>query len=433
MTPSLDRIAPEHLDRSRPRSPLSGGDPARPSRVSRTRCPGCSSHPVRSRPMQHVPCPPTRSDDRTSASVEAHPRAPSWRAHAMTRLTEPRAPDDARLLRLRRLRPHRDRRIPARTALPARCRVGFAAYFKPGYLEDHWVCEYWHGTTAGGSSTRSSAPHTDSRDPGVIAFSADRTCRATQFVDASAPRGGACGAGEIDPDDDRALPSSDLHRPRGSSPAIVMPDVGGAEPGRRCCRGRSVVGRPRSRTRDRRCRRAISRERFDAVASAARGIAGRRRRAARIYREQPNGLRVTPTVLSFRRAARRPRCWPPLIAARTLGRRLVEPASVLYGRSMRTIVGVTAAAVFAVAQLGATADAAVVTVKPGESIRGGRGRGAVRLDLIMVMPGTYHEPERPTPSPSRATTSSSSHVRKTGQATVILEASGAWTPTRPRS
>ena len=28
-------------------------------------------------------------------------------------------------------------------AVPARCRVGFAAYFMPGTLEDHWVCEYW--------------------------------------------------------------------------------------------------------------------------------------------------------------------------------------------------------------------------------------------------------------------------------------------------
>lgn len=30
-------------------------------------------------------------------------------------------------------------------ALPARCRAGFAAYFNPGFLEDHWVCEYWDG------------------------------------------------------------------------------------------------------------------------------------------------------------------------------------------------------------------------------------------------------------------------------------------------
>jgi hypothetical protein len=29
--------------------------------------------------------------------------------------------------------------------LPARCRAGFAAYFTPGFLEDHWVCEYRDG------------------------------------------------------------------------------------------------------------------------------------------------------------------------------------------------------------------------------------------------------------------------------------------------
>ena len=29
--------------------------------------------------------------------------------------------------------------------VPARCRVGFAAYFNPGKLEDHWVCEYRDG------------------------------------------------------------------------------------------------------------------------------------------------------------------------------------------------------------------------------------------------------------------------------------------------
>jgi hypothetical protein len=31
-------------------------------------------------------------------------------------------------------------------AVPARCRVGFAAYFTPGFFEDHWVSEYWDGT-----------------------------------------------------------------------------------------------------------------------------------------------------------------------------------------------------------------------------------------------------------------------------------------------
>lgn len=29
--------------------------------------------------------------------------------------------------------------------IPARLRVGFAAYFTPGFHEDHWVCEYHAG------------------------------------------------------------------------------------------------------------------------------------------------------------------------------------------------------------------------------------------------------------------------------------------------
>ncbi|HKU43178.1 MAG TPA: transglutaminase domain-containing protein, partial [Polyangiales bacterium] len=28
--------------------------------------------------------------------------------------------------------------------VPARARVGFADYFKPGHFEDHWVCECWN-------------------------------------------------------------------------------------------------------------------------------------------------------------------------------------------------------------------------------------------------------------------------------------------------
>ena len=28
--------------------------------------------------------------------------------------------------------------------IPARARIGFGAYFNPGYLEDHQVCEYWN-------------------------------------------------------------------------------------------------------------------------------------------------------------------------------------------------------------------------------------------------------------------------------------------------
>jgi hypothetical protein len=28
--------------------------------------------------------------------------------------------------------------------VPARARCGFGAYFRRGYFEDHWVCEYWN-------------------------------------------------------------------------------------------------------------------------------------------------------------------------------------------------------------------------------------------------------------------------------------------------
>lgn len=30
--------------------------------------------------------------------------------------------------------------------VPARARCGFGAYFRPGWLEDHWVAEYWNPT-----------------------------------------------------------------------------------------------------------------------------------------------------------------------------------------------------------------------------------------------------------------------------------------------
>jgi hypothetical protein len=29
--------------------------------------------------------------------------------------------------------------------VPSRLRVGFASYFRPGFLADHWACEYWNG------------------------------------------------------------------------------------------------------------------------------------------------------------------------------------------------------------------------------------------------------------------------------------------------
>ena len=32
--------------------------------------------------------------------------------------------------------------------VPARARCGFGAYFRPGWLEDHWVAEYWNAATS---------------------------------------------------------------------------------------------------------------------------------------------------------------------------------------------------------------------------------------------------------------------------------------------
>ena len=32
--------------------------------------------------------------------------------------------------------------------IPARARCGFGAYFRRGYFEDHWVCEYWNNRRA---------------------------------------------------------------------------------------------------------------------------------------------------------------------------------------------------------------------------------------------------------------------------------------------
>jgi hypothetical protein len=93
-------------------------------------------------PMRGVEMPVAAADDRDIRSVEAM----LDRVHAR----------DARPLAVERTPEHRlfcvcagFARVAAAVlrmrAVPARCRVGFAAYFNPGFLEDHWVCEYWDG------------------------------------------------------------------------------------------------------------------------------------------------------------------------------------------------------------------------------------------------------------------------------------------------
>jgi hypothetical protein len=93
-------------------------------------------------PERGIEVPGAATDDRNIRSVEVildrvHERDP--RPLAAERAPEQRvfcvcagfARIAAAVLRLNRV--------------PARCRAGFATYFNPGFLEDHWVCEYWDG------------------------------------------------------------------------------------------------------------------------------------------------------------------------------------------------------------------------------------------------------------------------------------------------
>jgi hypothetical protein len=91
-------------------------------------------------PMRNVEVPAAALDDKEVRSVEAI--LDRLQARDGSALAVSRAPRDrffcvccgyARLATAV-LRAH---------AVPARVRVGFAAYFTPGFLEDHWVCEYW--------------------------------------------------------------------------------------------------------------------------------------------------------------------------------------------------------------------------------------------------------------------------------------------------
>jgi hypothetical protein len=102
---------------------------------------GLPLHPFMA-PMRTIETPASAADDQGTWSVEAMlDRVLSRDAHA---LTVERGSGDrffcvcAGFARLAAavFRAH---------AVPARCRAGFAAYFTPGFLEDHWVCEYWDG------------------------------------------------------------------------------------------------------------------------------------------------------------------------------------------------------------------------------------------------------------------------------------------------
>lgn len=170
---------------------------------------------------------------------------------------------------------------------PARCRVGFAAYFNPGWLEDHWVCEYWRDgawhlldAQLDDETIRENAidfsPTDVPRDRFVVAPTAWRRLRAGE-IDAAriglSPMGFAGAwfvAGNLMLDaaalnKEEMLPWEKWSVGRALGPGATVP--------------------------------ADLAERFDVVAAALDGSPAAAT-AARVYREQA-WLRVTPTVLSF--------------------------------------------------------------------------------------------------------------------------------------
>src|SRR5262249_24436405 len=114
--------------------------PPDPTRVVRA-VSGFLLHPFMA-PLRGVSIPEAAADDREQRSVEAI----LDRVHAR----------DGRALDVERSPSNRGFCVCAGFArvataifrthgVPARCRAGFAAYFNPGFLEDHWICEYWDG------------------------------------------------------------------------------------------------------------------------------------------------------------------------------------------------------------------------------------------------------------------------------------------------
>ncbi len=172
-------------------------------------------------------------------------------------------------------------------AVPARCRVGFAAYFSPA-LEDHWVCEYWDGAAWRLLDAQLGDRHT-ARGP-APAFPAHDVPR-DQFLDASTAWR-RMRAGEIDAS---RMGLSFLGLTGAWFVAgNVMLDAAALNkeemlPWEKWSVGRSLG--PGSTVP------ADVAARFDAVATALAG-APDATTAARVYHEH-DWLRVTPTVLSF--------------------------------------------------------------------------------------------------------------------------------------
>ena len=171
--------------------------------------------------------------------------------------------------------------------LPARCRVGFAAYFNPGHLEDHWVCELWDD----GRWRRIDAQ----LDEQTRALLRDRfepwDVPADQFLDAQRTWR-RMRAGDLDPDRIGLSPFG--LRGAWFAAGNLMLDAAALNreellPWEKWSIGREL--RPGSEVPP------AWAERFDEVA-ARLGDAPDAERAAEVYLDQP-WLRVTPSVLTF--------------------------------------------------------------------------------------------------------------------------------------
>jgi hypothetical protein len=122
------------------RAPLLAALPADPGRLV-TAVSGLVLHPLFVGPLGITP-PPESADDVESRSL------PRMLDRLLAR--DPAPLDVARPPARRFIGICRDYALLACAALrqhglPARVRVGFASYFTPGFLEDHWVCEYHAG------------------------------------------------------------------------------------------------------------------------------------------------------------------------------------------------------------------------------------------------------------------------------------------------
>ena len=172
-------------------------------------------------------------------------------------------------------------------AMPARCRAGFAAYFTPGFLEDHWVCEYWDGSAWRLLDTQLDDTAVRELGVGFAPWDVPRD----QFLDA-ATAWRRLRAGELDPSR-MGLSALGL---AGTWFAVgeLMLDAAALNKDEMLPWEKWSIGRDCGPGRDPSIEVA---EQLDAVAARLYG-APDAATARGVYREHP-WLQVTPTVLSF--------------------------------------------------------------------------------------------------------------------------------------